>query len=119
MFTDTLQHQIGQVYNIQTTALLAKQSAISAGSFHQRTGRLAASLQGSATIAGMAATLQYPLHIRFLDMKRSRNGSIKVHAPIYSRPIYGYLVGGVRRYLNMAVPKAMVRAIDGTITSTK
>ena len=52
-------------------------------------------------------------------MKRSRTGARKIHGPIYNRPIYGYLVGGVRRFLNAAIPKAMIRAIDGAITSVK
>ena len=119
MFTDDFTHQIGSVFNVQTTALLAKQSAVAASTFTRRAGRLSASLQARATITGTAAQLEYPKYIRFLDMKRSRTGARKIHGPIYNRPIYGYLVGGVRRFLNAAIPKAMIRAIDGTITSVK
>ena len=92
---------------------------MAASTFTRRTGRLSASLQDRATITGTAAQLEYPKYIRFLDMKRSRTGARKIHGPIYNRPIYGYLVGGVLRFLNAAIPKAMIRAIDGTITSVK
>lgn len=119
MLTDDFTHQIGSVFNVQTTALLAKQSAVAASTFTRRTGRLSASLQERATITGTSAQLEYPKYIRFLDMKRGRTGNRKVHAPIYNRPIYGYLVGGVRRFLNAAIPKAMIRAIDESVTSVK
>jgi len=119
MFTDDFTHQIGSVFNVQATALLAKQSAVAATTFTRRTGRLAASLRNNATITGTSVSLEYPTYIRFLDMKRSRTGSRKIHGPIYNRPIYGYMVGGIRRYLNTAIPKAMIRAIDGAITSVK
>ena len=96
MFTDDFTHQIGSVFNVQTTALLAKQSAVAASTFTRRTGRLSASLQDRATITGTTAQLEYPKYIRFLDMKRSRTGARKIHGPIYNRPIYGYLVPSPR-----------------------
>ena len=119
MLTDELKYEIGRVMKAQTDALLAKQSAVAAMSFKRRTGTLAQSLQGNPSITGTSVDLDYPKYIRFLDMKRGRNGLRKVHAPIYNKPVYGYLVGGVRRFLNAVIPGILVRTIEDTIKDVR
>ena len=52
-------------------------------------------------------------------MKRGRGGVKKMHAPIYNRPVYGYLVGGIRRFLNAVIPCQLVRTMQDTFTDVK
>ena len=60
--------------------------------------------------------MSYPIHIRFLDMKKGRNGKGKKrYAPIYNKYVYGYLKSDVARKLNRLVPDIMINAIKDTI----
>lgn len=119
MLTDEFTHEIGKAFKIQTDALLAKQSAIAADSFARRSGRLQDSFSSASSVSGPMAQLSYPKYIRFLDMKRGRGGIKKRHAPIYSRPVWGYLVGGIRRYLNAVIPGQLVRTMQDTFKDAK
>lgn len=119
MLTDEFTHEIGKAFKVQTDALLAKQSAVAAGSFQRRTGNLQASFSGASTVQGPSARLSYPKYIRFLDMKRGKGGVRKKHAPIYNRPVYGYLVGGIRRYLNAVIPGILVKTMNDTFKNVK
>ena len=38
---------------------------------------------------------------------------------IYSKPVWGYIVAGIRRWLNAHIPELMIRTIDGTLTGKK
>ena len=118
MLTDEFTHEIGKAFKIQTDALLAKQAAV-ATAFTRRTGTLQRSFSNASTISGPSAQLQYPKYIRFLDMKRGRGGVKKKHAPIYNRPVYGYLVGGIRRFLNAVIPGQLVRTMQDTFKDAK
>lgn len=118
MLTDEFTHEIGRAFQVQTGALLAKQAAV-ATAFQRRTGNLQRSFSGASTISGPTAQLRYPKYIRFLDMKRGRGGVKKKHAPIYNRPVYGYLVGGIRRFLNAVIPGQLVRTMQDTFTDAK
>lgn len=119
MFTDEFKHDLRSVLDTQSTALLAKQNAIAATSLKKRSGRLASSLQERPAISGDGVTISYPKYIRFLDMRYGQGGRRKKKVPIYSRQVYGYLVGGVRRWLNRVIPDFMIRAIDGAISGRK
>lgn len=119
MFTDEFKHDLRTVLDTQSAALLAKQNAIAATSLRKRSGRLAASLQERPVIGGRGVTMSYPKYIRFLDMRYGQGGRRKKKVPIYSRQVYGYLVGGVRRWLNRVIPDFMIRAIDGAISGRK
>lgn len=119
MLVDEFKQDARSLLAAQSTALLAKQNAIAASSLKRRSGRLASSLQGSAAIGDGNVTVTYPKYIRFLDIKFGKGGRRKKKVPIYNRQVYGYLVGGVRRWLNRVMPDLMVRAIDGTISGKK
>lgn len=119
MFTDEFKHDLQGVLNTQSAALLAKQNAIAATSLKRRSGRLTSSLQERPAVNGGGVTMSYPKYIRFIDMRYGRGGRRKKKVPIYSRQVYGYLVGGVRRWLNRVIPDFMIRAIDGAITGRK
>jgi len=114
MLTHEFKYEIGRGLKTQTDALLAKQRAVAAMSFKLHTGTLARSLRGNPSVTGTSVDLDYPKYIRFLDMKRGRNGLRKVY-----KPVYGYLVGGVRRFLNAVTTGILVRTIEDTIKDVK
>lgn len=116
MFTDDLQHQIGSMFQQQGSGLLEAQRQVAATTFKERSGRLTASLQGAPSVVGTSIHMVYPKYIRFLDMKKSRLGRRKVSGRIYNRPVYGYLVSGVRRWLIAAGQRTVVRMINETFT---
>lgn len=119
MLTDEFRHDLGSLLRTQSTALLAKQNAIAATSLKRRSGRLLSSLQESPDIADGGVTMSYPKYIRFIDMKYGAGGRRRKKVPIYNRQVYGYLVGGVRRWLNKVIPGLMIRAIDGAVSGRK
>jgi len=119
MLSDEFRNDLSKVLNTQSSALLAKQNAIAATSLQNRSGRLAASFQKKPSVTVSGVTMTYPKYIRFIDMKYGPGGKRKKKVPIYNRQVYGYLVGGVRRWLNRVIPAFMIRAIDGTISGRK
>ena len=119
MLSDDFRQDARSLLNTQSTALLAKQNAIAASSLRRRSGRLASSLQGSTALGDSNVTVTYPKYIRFIDMKLGKGGRRKKKVPIYNRQVYGYLVGGVRRWLNRVIPDLMVRSIDGALSGRK
>lgn len=119
MFTDTLIQQADTFMTQQARGLLAEQQRIASQTYRQRTGTLMESLsKAPAASTGMEVTLEYPLHIRFLDMKKGRSGKKKqTYAPIYNKYVYGFLKSGVWKWLNAHIPEIMVKAIEDTIKS--
>lgn len=119
MLSDEFRNDLQKVLSIQSSALLAKQNAIAATSLQNRSGHLAASFRKKPSVTCSGVTMSYPKYIRFIDMKYGPGGKRKKKVPIYNRQVYGYLVGGVRRWLNRVIPALMIRAIDGTISGRK
>lgn len=136
MFADEFKKDVGSFLQTQASDLLAKQLSVSKAVYTERTGMLNAALASDTTAvvdpSGMTVTLSYPLHIRFLDMRRSsrggsvsvknalrnhkkvarqvRKGNVKTHyAPIYNRYVYGYLKAAVRRRLRSVVPAYLLK----------
>ena len=61
-----------------------------------------------------------PIHIRFLDLKKTRSGKKKRnYTPIYNRYVYGYLKSDIWRMLMAALPKQMIRTIEDNIKTLK
>ena len=119
MLSDEFRNDLQKVLSTQSSALLAKQNAIAATSLQNRSGHLAASFRKKPSVTCSGVTVSYPKYIRFIDMKYGPGGKRKKKVPIYNRQVYGYLVGGVRRWLNRVIPALMIRAIDGTISGRK
>lgn len=119
MLSDEFRNDLQKVLSTQSSALLAKQNAIAATSLQNRSGHLAASFRKKPSVTCSGVTMSYPKYIRFIDMKYGPGGKRKKKVPIYNRQVYGYLVGGVRRWLNRVIPALMIRAIDGTIPDGK
>lgn len=65
--------------------------------FIVRSGKTAREIENvrSTYVSLDGFTLSYPLTVRYLDMRKSITGNVKlVHAPIYMRSIYGQMFGG-------------------------
>ena len=104
--------------------LLSHQEVVAAMSYNSRSGALLESTQQQPVLndaLGKRLILSYPLHIRFLDMKRGRSGrKKKVYEPIYNRfSIWGYLFTGtymaLLRGLTGRVTMTVVRTIEGQV----
>ncbi len=107
--------------------LLEHQEVVAAMSYNSRSGALLQSTQQQPVLSdalGKRLILSYPLHIRFLDMKRGRGGRRKkVYEPIYNRFIWGYLFTGtymaLLRGLTGRVTMTVVRTIEGHVTDIR
>lgn len=116
MITDQFTHEVGTFLQDQAARLLTHQGEIASATYQERTGRLTESLNHLPYPNGTHIELSYPIHIRFLDMKKGRNGKRKKrYAPIYNKYVYGYLKSDVARKLNRLVPDIMINAIKDTI----
>lgn len=118
MFADEFKHEVGKFLENQTEKLFIRQREAAADApYYRRTGRLKDALWNMPSAQGTKITIEYPLHIRFLDMKKSRKGKRKKrYAPIYNKYVYGYMNAGVRRQLNRMVPGIMINAFESTFT---
>lgn len=115
MFADEFKHEVGTYLKRKAEVLLESQAAIASANYSRRSGHLSDALQGTPSVQSMSVTVSYPLHIRFLDMKKGRRGKKKKrHAPIYNKYVYGYLVADVRRTLNRMIPDVMINAFHDT-----
>lgn len=120
MFTDQFKHEINSYLKRQGDRLLETQRGIAQATYRTRTGQLMNSLSGGVTVSDCKVDIPYPVHIRFLDMKKTRTGKKKKrYFPIYNKYVYGYLKSDIWRMLNAAIPKQMIRIIEGIIKTVK
>lgn len=116
MITDQFTHEVGTFLQDQAAKLLTHQGEIASATYQERSGKLTESLNHLPYPNGTRIELSYPIHIRFLDMKKGRNGKRKKrYAPIYNKYVYGYLISGTLRKLNRMVPDIMISAIKDNI----
>ena len=95
--------------------LLEHQTVVAAMSYNSRSGELLRSVQQSPSLNGASdaeLTLEYPLYIRFLDMKKGRGGRKK---KVYEPGTYMALLRGLTGRISMTV----VRAIEGEVTDIR
>ena len=120
MIMDEFRHEVNGYMQRQADRLLAHQASIASASYNSRTGSLARALASKATVQDATVSIPYPVHIRFLDMKKTRTGKKKrAYAPIYNRYVYGYLKSDIWKMLMAAIPKQMIKAVEGTIKTVK
>lgn len=120
MIMDEFRHEVNGYMQRQADRLLAHQASIASASYNSRTGSLARALTSKATVQDATVSIPYPVHIRFLDMKKTRTGKKKrAYAPIYNRYVYGYLKSDIWKMLMAAIPKQMIKAVEGTIKTVK
>lgn len=116
MITDQFRHEVGTFLQDQAAKLLTHQGEIASATYQERTGRLQQSLNHLPFPKDGRIEVSYPIHIRFLDMKKGRNGKRKKrYAPIYNKYVYGYLKSGILRQMNRMVPDIMINAIQENI----
>ena len=116
MFADEFKHEVGRYLESQAEKLLVRQREAAADApYYRRTGRLRNALWNMPLASGTKIEITYPLHIRFLDMKKGRKGKKKKrYAPIYNKLVYGHIVTDVRRKLNRLVPEIMINTFKDT-----
>ena len=120
MFTDQFKHEVNNYLKRQGDRLLETQCGIAQATYRSRSGQLMNSLSGGVTVSDCKVDIPYPVHIRFLDMKKTRTGKRKKrYFPIYNKYVYGYLKSDIWRMLNAFIPKQMIRIIEGSIKSVK
>lgn len=129
MFTDQFKHEVNSYLKSQGDRLLETQRSVFNATYKSRTGRLARALSSAPVTgtsgSGMSVEVSYPMHIRFLDMKKKwskRKEKLvrkKNYAPIYNKYVYGYLKSDIWRKLNELIPRVMIRAIEDNIKTVK
>lgn len=123
MYTDQFKHEINSYLKSQGDKLLARQRAVAEATYQSRTGRLSAALSAEAEVSDAKVDIPYPVHIRFLDLKKtSRKGERKKkkrYNPIYNKYVYGYLKSDIWRMLNAALPKQMIKTMEQTFKTVK
>ena len=104
MLTDNYIHTLNGLLMEQGEQLLATQQMVATVYYVNRTGTLLSSLGQKPTVNNLKMTIQYPMYIRFLDMKKGTGGKKKKnYEPIYNKYVYGYLYGGIYRRLKAAL----------------
>lgn len=130
MFTDQFTHELNSYLKRQGDSLLEKQKSVFEATYTSRSGSLARALASKSTatgnlFGGASVEVAYPIHIRFLDMKKrwskknERMVRKKKYAPIYNKYVYGYLKSAVWKKLNELIPRMMIRTIEENIKSVK
>ena len=82
MISDEFRHEVGCYMQSQADRLLAHQAGIASASYNTRSGSLARALASRAEVKETTVSIPYPVHIRFLDLKKTRTGRRK-------RPVSG------------------------------
>lgn len=129
MFTDQFKHDINSFLQGQGDRLLARQKSVFDATYKSRSGSLVRALADKPAVSvsdrSFSIEVEYPIHIRFLDMKKrwskkkERMVRKKNYAPIYNKYVYGYLKSGIMNRLNEFISRVMIRAIDDTFKSVK
>ena len=129
MFTDQFKHDINSFLQGQGDRLLARQKSVFDATYRSRSGSLARALADKPDVSvsdrSFSIEVEYPIHIRFLDMKKrwskkkERMVRKKNYAPIYNKYVYGYLKSGIMNRLNELIPRIMIRAIEDNIKTVK
>ena len=118
MLTENYIHTLNALLKEQGDQLLATQKMIATVYYVQRTGELLRSLDVEPTVNNLKLTIQYPLYIRFLDMKKGSGGKKKkLYEPIYNKYVYGYLYGGIYRRLKAALGNHVRRSIISNLSN--
>lgn len=110
MLTNELNNEIGSFLGNQADTMLSKQLAVAEAVYTPRTGTLNKALASKPyKVSGTTVTVRYPLHVRFLDMKKGSTGRKKQkYAPIYNRNVYGYLKAAVSKKLKRCIPALLL-----------
>lgn len=115
MISEEFRHHINEYMQNQADKLLARQEGIARASYKVRSGKLLSNLAARPVVGDLEITLPYPMHIRFLDLKKDKQGKQKKnYVPIYNRYVYGYMKSGIWKMLMGAIPQNMVNVMKDT-----
>jgi len=115
MLTEDYIKQLNDVMLDQAVKMLRAQKIVATAYFVQRTGQLLESTSQNPSVANMHLSIDYPLHIRFLDLKKTKSGHKKrVYEPIYNKYIYGYLYAGIYNRIKPALSGEIRRTVVET-----
>ncbi len=93
--------------------LLKHQTLVFKQVYKSRSGQLKAALSQTPVMQGKKLTLHYPLHIRFLDLLKTKNGKRKKHyAPIYNKYTHGYLFTGIYVRLRQGISSSVKQILN-------
>ncbi len=122
-------NRIVAILNTTGESVLKEQASIARSSYRRRSGELNRKLsQRPYSIKNKTVNpslvIDYPKHIRFLDMKLNGKGMPKQnYTPIYNRPLYGFIFGyaykqlryGLSANISDAFIDPLEKALEATI----
>ena len=116
MFTEKFTHQINSLIQYKAEDLLENQRIASAV-YDRRSGDMVSAFKQAINVKDMSLTLKYPLHVRFLDMKKYAKKNRKTRKqPLYNKLVYGTLYIGLYKKLSSGLSGIIVsefkRSID-------
>nr|WP_321409337.1 hypothetical protein [uncultured Carboxylicivirga sp.] len=106
-------NQVTEVLTATGEGVLKEQAAIARTYYNRRTGALIRGLNSNAfqvtnRYVNPSLVINYPIHIRFLDMKLTARGRIKQNwYQIYNKPLYGFIFGYAYRRLRYGLVDAI------------
>lgn len=122
-------NQVVDILNTTGNLLLSEQAAIARTYYKRQSGTLISQLSNKPFVVknktiSPTLLISYPKYIRFLDMKRTRDGTPKEnYHPIYNKPFYGFVFGyayGQLRYgLSKAVSNSFISPLKDTFSVQK
>lgn len=120
MLTEDYIHTLNGLLMEQGEHLLAAQKMVATVYYVNRTGSLVGFLGRRPTVDNLRLTIEYPMYIRFLDMKKNSAGRKKrYYEPIYNKYVYGYLYGGIYNRLKAALGGYVNRYIIRQLNNSK
>ncbi len=97
--------------------LLEQQTLVFEQVYNNRSGQLKSALSQTPKMQGKRLTIKYPLHIRFLDLSKTRYGKRKKHyAPIYNKYTHGYLFTGIYARLRQKISASVKQVVTQIFT---
>ena len=112
MLTENYIKPLNDVMLDQAQKMLKAQNIIATAYFVQRSGQLLASMSQQPQVSNLQLKVNYPLHIRFLDLKHTRSGKKKrFYEPIYNKYMYGYLYSGIYNRIKPALTGSIRRTV--------
>lgn len=116
MFTDQFISNTNTFLQKQANALIARQRTIATVYYAQKSKALVNSLSKAPLVNNLSVEIDYPIHIRFLDMKKGRGGKKKKsYEPIYNKYVYGYLKSAVYNYLRSGFSKVIATSVSNSL----
>lgn len=112
--------QVGNILSEAAGHLTGIQANVADRVYFRGTGLLKSKLESKpytvdVTPSSVKLSIDYPQHIRFLDLRRSSLGKKKkVYAPIYNKYVWGFLMGYTYNSLRAGLSGIISRELTTT-----